>query len=67
MFEGIFGFVCAGFSKKVHISTLLYPSTFESKNPILEAFLLIKTPKTCKKKKKRFWPKNVKLSQKIHF
>jgi hypothetical protein len=34
----------------------LYPSNFSPKHPLLEAFLLIKTPQTCKN---RFGPKKI--------
>ena len=55
-FEGIFGFVCAGFPKK-YLEVLFYILLlFSPKHPLLEAFLLIKTPKTCKN---RCWPKKI--------
>ena len=58
-FEGIFGFVCAGF-QKVPLSTfyilVLFFSFFCPKHPLLEVFLLIKHPTHVKN---RIWPKKM--------
>ena len=37
-FEGIFGFVCAGFSKKIPLGTFCILLPFSPKHPLLEAF-----------------------------
>ena len=48
-FEGMFGFVCGGFSKKYLLILFHILVLFSPKHTILETFLLIQTPKTCKK------------------
>ena len=57
-FDGIFGFEYAQFKKKVHLGRFFFYILvlFSPKHPILEMFLLIKTPKTCKS---RCWPKKM--------
>ena len=55
-FEYLFGFVYAGFSKKYLEVLFNNPVIFSPKHPLLEAFLLIKAPKTWKK---RFLPKKM--------
>ena len=52
-FEGIFGFVWAGFSKKYLLVLFSILVLFSPKHPLLQVFLLIKAPKTCKN---WFWP-----------